>query len=359
MSRRSVGVAVLTCLVLTCACAAAGPASAQGEAGQGTAVTLLTAPPEARVSLHGTSHLVGPSPVELPAGWSGRYTIQIGAPGYATGKIALAFPSTGQAPYSLSEAPGLSAGLLFRSLNFPGAPDYLGGHEERGLILAAAAVGGGIGAARAEQMHSRDSKRSDLASQDQAEDDRNYRNHWLGYVGAVWALSALDYIERGRVQVLETTPTRVTLGIPWVTRGGALWRSMLVPGAGQEYAGERSRGLAWLSATLACGAAFVIADFEHERDLSRLYRGEEAYAALDSTLKPLYRPALVELEKKADTSRKWRKGFAVAAAGVYALNLLDALAMPIRRDDGTGEPRFSLDAPVTPERAALRLSYRF
>jgi hypothetical protein len=351
--------AAAACLALLGTWACPPAVRAQQGSAEGTTLTLLTAPPAARVALHGTSRLAGPSPLDLPSGWSGRYSARVGAPGYATGQILLAIPSTGEAPYSLSEAPGLSAGLIFRSLNWPGLPDLSSGHEARGLVLTAAAVVGGVAAVRAERTHSTDSKRKDLEARDRAEDDRIYRNRWLGYMGAVWALSALDYVERARVGLLEATPSRVTLGIPRVTRGGILWRSLLVPGAGQEYAGQRSRGLAWLSATLACGAAYVISDFEYERDLSRLSRGEENFAALDSTLKPTYLPALVELRKEADTSRKWRKGFATAAAGFYALNLLDALTVPIRRDDGTGEPRFSLAAPVTPDRAMLQLSYRF
>jgi hypothetical protein len=283
----------------------------------------------------------------------------VGAPGFATGQIVLAVPSTGQAPYSLSEAPGLSAGLLFRALNVPGVPDISSGHTARGLVLSAAAITGGAAAVRAEMAHSRDSKRNDREAADRAEDNRVYRNRWIGYTGVVWALSALDYASRARVQVLETSPARVTLGIPKVTRGAMLWRSLLVPGAGQEFAGQRSRGLAWLSTTLASGAAYVIADFEYERDLSRLSHGEADYAALDSTLKPAYLPAIVQLKKDADESKKWRRGFALAAAGFYALNLIDAFAVPIRRDDGTGEPRFSLTAPVAPDRAALTLSYRF
>lgn len=360
MSSGSFRAAAAACLTIVWAVAVPLPVRAQQSTEEGgRTLTLLTAPPSARVALHGTSRLVGPAPLDLPPGWSGRYSTRVGAPGFATAQIVLAFPSTGGAPYSLSEAPGLSAGLLFRSLNFPGLPDFSSGHEARGVVLAAAGVTGAVGAANAEWRHSRDSKRNDLEARDRAEDDRIYRNRWLGYVGVVWAISVLDYAERARVSVLETTPARVTLGIPEVTRGGIFWRSLLVPGAGQEFAGQRGRGLAWLSATLACGAAYVISDFEHERDLSRLSRGEKDYAALDPTLQPTYLPALVDLRKEADASRKWRKSFATAAAGFYALNLLDAITVPIRRDDGTGEPRFSLAAPMAPDRAALQLSYRF
>lgn len=359
MSSGSIRAAAVACLALLAAGGTPLASLAQQQAPERGTLTLLTAPPAARIALHGVSNLSGPSPMDVPTGWWGRHSIRVGAPGFATGQFVLAIPSTGQAPYSLSEPPGASFGLLCRALNFPGLPDYSSGHRARGLVLGLAAVGGTFGAVRAERVHSRDLERSDVEAADRAEDNRIYRNRWIGYVGAVWAVSALDYAARARVHVLESTPSRVTLGIPRVTRGAMLWRSLLAPGAGQEFAGQRARGLGWLSATLASGAAFVIADFEHERDLSRLERGERDYAALDPTLKPAYLPSLVQLQKDADQSRKWRKGFLLATAGFYGLNLVDALTVPVSRDNGTGEPRFTLSAPVEPDRAALLLSYRF
>lgn len=359
MNSGTVRAAAVACMALLGAGAAPRASRAQQAAPERATLTLLAQTPTARITIDGTSVLSGPSPLDVPVGWWGPHSVSVGAPGFAKGQFLLAIPSTGQAPYSLSERPGLSFGLLFRAMNFPGLPDYSSGHASRGLVLGTAALGGGFGILHAERAHTRDAKRNDLEAADRSEDDRAYRNRWIGYVGAVWALSALDYASRARVHVLESTPTRVTLAIPKVTRGGMFWRSLLVPGAGQEFAGQRARGVGWLSATLACGAAYLIADFEHERDLSRLSRGEQNYAALDSTLKPTYLPALVELQKDADASQKWRKGFALATAGFYAVNLLDALTVPIRRDDGTGEPRFTLSAPMSPDRAALSLSYRF
>jgi hypothetical protein len=335
------------------------PGSQQGSQPAATAMTVLTAPPGARVALHGASRLSGLSPLELPSGWNGRYSVRVGAPGFATAQLLLAVPSTGEAPYSLSEEPGLSPGLLFRSLSLPGVPDLSAGRTARGWVLVGAAVVGGAGAARAEKLHSRDLKAGDSEAADRAKDDRIYRNRWLGYVGTVWAMSALDYIARPRVTLLEATPNRVTLGIPRVTRAAMLWRSILVPGAGQEFAGQSVRGAAWMAATLACGAGFVIADFEYARDLTRLARGESDYLALDPMLRPTYLPTVRQLRKNSESSRKWRNGFVTATLGFYAINVLDALTVPIRRDDGTGEPRFTLAAPVTPEQAGLTLSYRF
>ncbi|HEY7727452.1 MAG TPA: hypothetical protein VID50_03285, partial [Candidatus Eisenbacteria bacterium] len=101
--------AAAACAALLWAGAGAAAAWAQQTAPPAPILTLLTAPPAARIALHGVSRLTGPAPLDLPLGWSGRYSVRVGAPGYATGQFLLAVPSTGQAPYSLSEAPGLSA----------------------------------------------------------------------------------------------------------------------------------------------------------------------------------------------------------------------------------------------------------
>ena len=334
------------------------PLRAQPVTTAGTGLTLLASPPGARVAISGTSSLSGPSPLELPAGWSGRHSVRVGAPNYATGQGVIAIPSSG-APYSLSEAPGLSAGLIVRSLNLPGFPAMSSGHKARGLLFLAGAAGAGFGAAQAQMRHDDDTDLGTVTGDDEAADHRLERDRWLGYGGGVWALSALDYMVRARVRIQEATPQRVTLGVPKVTRGGMFWRSMLAPGAGQEFANQRGRGLLWLSATLATGAAVVIA--ERSVDVRRT-EVEWTRSLLDSAGPSEHAVLLDQLGRQQgslENSRNVRDGFLTALAAVYAANLLDALIAPIRRDDGPGPPRVTLDAPIDSRRAALALSYRF
>jgi hypothetical protein len=138
-----------------------------------------------------------------------------------------------------------------------------------------------------------------------------------------------------------------------------LWRSILVPGAGQEFGNQRARGLVWLGATLASGAAFVIAEgaVDHRSTDAQWARAQVDSAgpsARDDRIRDLER-ALSSLE----SARDLRDGFRAAILAIHAANVLDALVAPIRKDDGPGPPRVTLGAPLGPRRAALALSYRF
>lgn len=368
MSNRMRCAATVVAAVLLVGLALPAPAPGQDLAAprMGT-LTLLSLAPGARIGIQGTSDYSGASPLEVPAGWSGRFSVRVGAPGYATGQSVIGIPTKG-APYSLSEAPGLSTGLLLRSLNFPGLPAISSGHKGRGIVLLTGAGLATAGAIRAQIEHDQAIDRGTLDGYEDADDYQMYRDRWFAYGGAVYAVSALDYMVRSRVKVLESTPERVTLGVPRVTRGGMLWRSIIAPGSGQEFAGLHGRGMIWLSGMLATGAGYVMARGEMDQrttDIHRYQQIQKVFGAFDS-LGPSEQLQYLKLlnnldqaESSLDNARSWARGFLIALASTYGMNVLDALAAPIRRDDAPGYPRVSVIAPVTPSRAALGLSYRF
>ncbi|HEU5309909.1 MAG TPA: DUF5683 domain-containing protein, partial [Candidatus Eisenbacteria bacterium] len=153
------------------------------------------------------------------------------------------------------------------------------------------------------------------------------RNGWLIYTGGVWAMSALDYWIRPRIELVESTPTRLTVDVPEVSRVGALWRSLLVPGAGQEFANHRTRSTVWLGTVLFSAAGFVYADYRENRESHELEVAEDAAAnAAPGDLDE----ALIRVEQEQrdlSASRDLRTGFAIATAAFYALNLADASVM--------------------------------
>jgi hypothetical protein len=368
MSNRMLRVAAAVASVLLMGQAVPRAATGQdlGAPRTGT-LTLLSLAPGARIALKGTSAYSGPSPLEVPEGWSGRYSVVLGAPGHATGQSVIGIPTTG-APYSLSEAPGLSTGLLVRSLNFPGLPDISSGHKDRGTALLLGAGVATFGSIYSQIEHDQAIDRGTLDGYEDADDYRMYRDRWFAYGGAVWAVSALDYMVRSRVRVLESTPERMTLGVPRVTRGGMLWRSIVAPGSGQEFAGLHGRGMLWLGGMLAAGAGYVMARGEmdqRETDIHRSQQKQKLFGAFDSlgpTEQQQYLKLVNNLEQQESSlknARAWADGFLIALASAYGLNVLDALTAPIRRDDATGPPRLSLIAPVSPRTTALGLSYRF
>jgi hypothetical protein len=305
------------------------------------------------------SQITGPAPIEVPPTWKGRFKIRVFALGHARSYGALVIPEYGGAPRQASDPPGWSPGLLMRSFSFPGLPDLTSDHRERGALLFAAGLGASLAAARAQVFYRRDLDRDDLHAGDRAEDDRIQRNRWLAYGAGVWALSAVDYWMRASVQVLRSTPEGLTLGTPAVTRGAVAFRSLLVPGAGQEFSNQRARGAVWLTATMAAGAGFIISENSIDRHESRARWSK----ALADSAGPSARPALLrgyEHELRSlQAARDAARGFRVAAITIVAANVLDALLMPIEGRPSTTPPRVSLSVPVNPDAISLRLGYRF
>jgi hypothetical protein len=321
-------------------------------------MTVLTSPVDALVTLTGESELRATSPIELEPLWTGRYRVTIEAPGHATVRGALLFPEDGSRPTARSEPPGVTPGILLRSLNVPGFPHLLSRRAGRGAALLVAGAGG-LGAIVLNQAEYRDRlDRPDLESQDRAGDFRHARRSWTIYTGTVWGLSALDYIVRARMDLLESTPTRVTVGAPRLRRAGVMWRSILIPGAGQDYANRKFRGLVWLGATLASGAAYFVAVESRHQILTKLTRAE-ALLATASPAEFADRQADVDhFVSREESSRQLVNGFALGTAGIYVANILDAGIVPLG-GASSGTEKVSLVVPVHPRRAEIALTYRF
>jgi len=321
-------------------------------------MTLISSPADAWVALRGSSELMGNSPLDLGPGWSGRYIVTITAPGCATARGALFFPPRGSRPYSLSDPPGVSGGLLLRSLNVPGVPELMSGSQRRGLALLTAGAGGVLAMTRDHIKYRDNLANPDEESQDRARNFRYARARWALYTGAVWGLSALDYIVRPRMSLLESIPTRVTVGTPRLKRADVVWRSILIPGAGQDYANRRVRGLFWLGASLSSGAAFIIADESHYRIRTKLGRARALLAAASPGEVPDRQADVDHFTSLEETSRRLVHELTIGTAGIYLANIIDAGIVPLN-GGSTAVKKASIEAPLGARRAAIALRYRF
>jgi len=342
------------------ACLFSTPAGAQrppADTSQ-TVMTIVTSPADAWVTLSGSSEVSAASPLELQPQWTGRYAVTIDAPGYATARGALFIPERGSAPYALSEPPGISPGLVLHSLYFPGVPHLLTRRSGRAFAFLAAGAGG-LGAVARDQLEYRSKlKQTDLESQDRAGDFRYARDRWAIYTGVVWGMSALDYIVRARMDLIESTATRVTIAAPEMSRIDVVWRSILVPGAGQDYANRRDRGLFWLGATFASGAAYFVAVESRNRILTKLDRAEALLATASPAEVPDRQTDVNHFTSLAERSRKLVDGLALGTAGIYVANILDAGIVPIGGSSAE-RSKVSISTPVSPRRAEIVLTYRF
>lgn len=321
-------------------------------------LTIFTAPDNAMLTLHGPTDFAGVTPFDLPETATGKYSVTSVEFGFARTQGVVYLPPRGGLPAMLSEPPGVTAVLILRGLNAPGVGDISCGHEYRGIALATAAAGGTFGAVRSQLFYRDRLDEEGAYAASRAQNYRDARNAWLIYTGAVWGVSAIDYWIRPRFALKESTPSRLTLAAPKVSRSGAVWRSLLAAGAGQEYAGHRTRSLVWLTAVLFSGAGYVVGDYQVNYGETQV---QAAQAEVDSAGPSELYDANLQLqqaEQNLQASEDVRTGFLIATIGFHLLSLIDASIMQIALP-GPSAPKVSAVVPIRPDGPAVAVSLRF
>ncbi|MGE5176529.1 MAG: hypothetical protein ACM3JJ_09165 [Hyphomicrobiales bacterium] len=322
--------------------------------------SLLTTPPSLHVLMEGRANLRGSAPIDVPTWMDGRFSLVVEGAGAARTQGVVYIPprQTGN-PVLLSEPAGLSAGLVVRSFNYPGVPDITADRVHRGLALALAGTGAGISAGRAHLRYRDRLKEFGGYASDRARDERRERNNWFTYGLAVWGASAVDYWIRPRFELEDPTTSHVTLIVPRVSRSSVAWRSLLVPGAGQEYGNHSTRGLVWLGSFLAAGAAFTIADNAVVRNQTKLDWARVLVDSAGPSERPLRLRDVEVRQNDLQSSEDVRRGLRYAMVGIYVANVMDALLMPIREPETTEPPRVSAAFPITRDGAGIALRFRY
>lgn len=339
---------------------AAAPDTPVAPAAPRELLTILADPAETRLLLDSKSGEVhGLAPLDVPATFEGPFRVTVEGPRVARTRGSIEVPGHGGRVSLLSEPRQPSLELLVRSLNFPGVANLTTGRTGRGVVLGVAALGGLFATTRSHAMYrDRLSEFGDYAA-DRARDERLARNAWARFTAATWGVSAVDYWLRPRLSIEEVANQRLVLSAPQVTRTAIVWRSLLIPGAGQEFANHRGRGSLWLGATLAAGAGLVIADGMVERDQTR---ADWAEVFIDS-VGPSERPGQVrEWERRkrdVQSSEDLRRGFRYGLIGTYLANVIDAIFVPMGRPAPVGKTRVSTSAIIRPDGSELVTTLHF
>jgi hypothetical protein len=370
---RGIGLYVLAVLVSSLPIVASGqtpggspvqgpsPAPSAKRAPGPSALTIATEPKLAFLTLWGgSSAITGRAPIDVPSSLNGRYRIVVEGAGFSKVQGDIFIPPRGALPYVASEPRGASAALILRGFHYPGVPDLLSGHSGRGIALATAATGALLMAAASHSTYRHRLDGTGGEAFDHAMEARRFRDAWVVYGATVLGASAVDYWIRPRVGLLEATPTRLTLDAPKVSRGGAVWRSLLLPGAGQEFGNHRARGAIWLGAVLLSGAGIVVADNRVQRDQTDL---KWANIELGTAAPPeqAQRQLRVDEARRAlQASDDVRRGFVTATVSLHILNLLDTVVMPLTVSTATAAKGSSSITPlVGPDEVGMAVAVRF
>jgi hypothetical protein len=363
MTQRRFMSGVLSAALLSVLAAAAG-AQPLGEAPPATEpgppiLTVLTSPPNVSISLTGPAEVYGKTPIDLPSSVVGRFSLLAQGGGVAKTQGVFAFSPRGEAPYCLSEPPGMSAGLLIRSLNYPGVPAMTVKRPLRGFPMALAETGALFQAARAHMRYRDRLDEPGLLSGLRASEERRVRNAWLVYGASVWGVSAIDYWIRPRFSVQEATPSRLSLVVPTLDRQEVVTRSLIIPGAGQEFANHGARGALWLAGVLASGLGYTAAQASMDHKRADIAYNQVLADSSGPTDQLRYLREIEVLRNDFQSAQDIRRGFAYGALAIYAANIIDALVLSIGPPPAKTPPRVSATFPIGPGSAGVALTYRY
>lgn len=353
---RTFSIAALTAFVATAPAAAQMGDQPPAEQ-RAPILTVLSSPSNVSLSITGPAEVYGRTPMDLPGSVVGRFSVLAEGNGVARTQGVFTFSPRGIAPYSLSEPPGMSAGLLVRSLNYPGVPDMTAKRALRGapMFLGATAA---LGLATRAHLLYRDrlDEPGALAGL-RAREERRVRNAWLFYGASVWGISAVDYWIRPRFSVQEATPTRLSLSIPTVSRQEVVVRSLIIPGAGQEFSNHSSRGALWLAAVLGAGAGYTAAEAVLDHKKADLAYNQALADSSGPTDQLQYLRQIEIIRSDIQSAHDVRRGFGLAALGLYAANLLDALVLTV--SPPAAPAKLSAAFPIGPNGPGFAVTFRY
>ena len=320
-------------------------------------LTVLSTPSNVTLEIEGPTEVFGHTPMDLPNSAVGRFSFIGTGPRIARTQGVFYLPPPGVPPYALSEPPGMSPGLLIRSLNYPGVPNITAKRGLRGVPLLLGATGGVVAGTAAHFRYRNRLDETGKLAGIRARQERRARNAWGIYAGATYAMSAVDYWIRPRFDVQEATPTRLSLVVPRVTRTGAAWRSLVLPGAGQDFANHRVRGALWLAGVLATGAGYTYAHVTIEKTKADIAWNRVLADSAGPTDQLQYLREIEILTSDLESDRDIRRGFAAATVGIYVASVIDALVMSL--GPPSAEPRVSTSFPLRPDGPAVAVNIRY
>jgi len=163
-----------------------------------------------------------------------------------------------------------------------------------------------------------------------------------------------------KINLTGGTPLSINISLAPKTRFKAFIRSLVIPGWGQFYSGERTRGTLFGLSTLASGVTLLISEFDYQdkkdkydefltefRDERSIERKKQMEDMLDRFREDAY---------DSETTRNITLG---VLAAVWVYNLFDAVIFFPDKKYESRVPELSLNTSRDMTRIGLALNFRF
>lgn len=165
---------------------------------------------------------------------------------------------------------------------------------------------------------------------------------------------------RTTVVLDPSLPYNLNVTLSPKTRYKAAARSLFIPGWGQRYADQGSKGFLFQLGVLGAGLAYLIADsdFQGKYDTYRDRQSEFAAATTYTEQERTY-ARMAEAKKSAWDAEDTRRVTLGIGAGIWALNFLDALLFFPENRETFSYKGVGLTPAIEHQRVGLALSARF
>jgi len=145
----------------------------------------------------------------------------------------------------------------------------------------------------------------------------------------------------------------------------SIWRSILLPGAGQAHQGHYTKAAIFSSAAVVSALGLVVTQINYDRAVERYDNRKAAYLGYGTSLDngEVVRYAdinstysdMTDAWNSAEDRQTWRNVFLGALVVTYAANLVDVI---LSKPD-TGEISVPVSLKVSPDRVMLVREFRF
>ncbi len=158
----------------------------------------------------------------------------------------------------------------------------------------------------------------------------------------------------------ETQESQLSIQLIPKTRNKAFFRSVIIPGWGQRYYGNKTKSALFAVGTIASviGYVFVKDDYNSKADEYHVKKAAYESATLYSDLRPLELELRDAQEKANDAENKVNIMTAVAAS-IYLFNLLDSFLFFPDFDRYTEYKAITAAPEIDADKAGIKLSVNF
>ncbi len=353
-------------------------------------LTVWTHPLGAFVELTGNTAVRGVSPFPLDNRMDGEYYVRARLDGYQESRGIIRLRTRNDRLLLMPEVRSLRLGRFFRSATLPGSGQFFEGRRTAGSIWGGMWAVSGITTWRLDGDYDDARSLYDLSNvvlqqslssgdvdplvldatlelevlRDAAKRNRDFA---LMTMGAFWAGNLIDALFfHQSLDLQEGSGNLLQISLREKNRFRRAIRSALFPGLGQDYAGYSLRGLVYAASAVFVGYQALEAhlNLEEERDrldaldreLAVLAPNSEEEAAFFNQVEARRGVAIGDRDDVEDRRNAW----AIAAAGVWAASVIDAIFTG-PRDSARPESTTELGMVHTPATHApgVAISYRF